>query len=116
MLRGFLPIPAALLLVASTATAVSAFEREPSSGWPMYQYSATHNAVFIGDRPGVTWSFEAGDKINGGLAAVAGTVFFGSFDHKVYALDAETGRERWAADAGAIVMSTPAVWNNVVIV
>ena len=38
-----------------------------------------------------------------------GTVYIGSFDHKVYALDAATGHLRWAYTTGNIVISSPAV-------
>ena len=42
--------------------------------------------------------------------AVAGsTVYIGSDDHKVYALDAATGHVRWTYTTGSQVHSSPAV-------
>jgi outer membrane protein assembly factor BamB len=38
-----------------------------------------------------------------------GTVYIGSYDHKVYALDAATGHLRWAYTTGGSVLSSPAV-------
>jgi len=43
-----------------------------------------------------------------------GTVFIGSGDHHVYALDAATGTVRWAFQTGNVVHATPAVSNDTV--
>ena len=40
---------------------------------------------------------------------VDGTVYFGSGDHNVYALDARTGTLRWKFQAGDVVHSSPAI-------
>ena len=46
------------------------------------------------------------------VAAADGLVYFGSSaDHKVYALDLRTGRERWAFFTGAPVRFAPSVWH-----
>ena len=45
-----------------------------------------------------------------------GTVYIGSDDHKVYALDAATGRLRWAYYTGSSVDSSPAVAGGTVYV
>lgn len=82
----------------------------------MYQYSPSHNAVFFAPGFKAAWEFAAADRINGGLAIVAGTLFFDSFDHKIYALDAATGKQRWSADSGAVLMSTPVISKGVVVV
>jgi outer membrane protein assembly factor BamB len=48
-------------------------------------------------------------------AAIAGdTVYVGSADKRLYAIDAETGHERWHFDTQGIVRSTPAVSDGVV--
>lgn len=41
------------------------------------------------------------------------TVYFGSGDHHVYALDAATGKLRWKFEAGDVVHSSPAIANGV---
>lgn len=43
---------------------------------------------------------------------VNGTVFFGSGDGNVYALDAETGAQKWRFQTGDVVHSSPAVADN----
>lgn len=82
----------------------------------MYQADPAHNAVF--QQPGfkANWLTKLGDKINGGLAVVDGVIYVDSFDKKLYAIDAASGRIRWSAQADNIVMSTPVVRNGVVIV
>jgi outer membrane protein assembly factor BamB len=44
---------------------------------------------------------------------VDGTVYFGSGDHNVYALDARTGTLRWKFQAGDVVHSSPAIVDGV---
>ena len=45
-----------------------------------------------------------------------GTVYVGSWDRKVYALDAATGRPGWAYATGSFVISGPAVAGGTVYV
>jgi eukaryotic-like serine/threonine-protein kinase len=47
-------------------------------------------------------------------AVVDGTVYIGSGDHNVYALDAETGALRWKFRTGNVVHASPAVSRGVV--
>jgi outer membrane protein assembly factor BamB len=50
-------------------------------------------------------------------AAVAGrTVYVGGYDHRLHALDAVTGRERWSHDVGERVSGSPSVIGDVVYV
>lgn len=47
-------------------------------------------------------------------AVAEGTVYFGSGDHHVYALDAQTGSLRWRFETGDVVHASPAVAGGVV--
>src|SRR6266571_3172935 len=47
-------------------------------------------------------------------AVANGMVYIGSFDHKVYAFDAATGRRVWATPTQDTIYSSPAVANGVV--
>jgi outer membrane protein assembly factor BamB len=42
-----------------------------------------------------------------------GSVYFGSGDHNVYALDAQTGKLQWKYHAGDVVHSSPAIANGI---
>jgi outer membrane protein assembly factor BamB len=41
-------------------------------------------------------------------------VYFGSYDNYLYALDANTGQEKWKFKTGDVITATPAAINNVI--
>lgn len=94
----------------------------PTDGWPMFRA----NAANTGHAPDGTgpidnvvqkWVFEVGYmKTNVSPAVVNGTVYVGSVDNRVYALDAATGRQHWAFKTGDWVGSSPAVVDGTVYV
>lgn len=86
------------------------------SAWPMYQYRPDHNAVFASSARAVSWSTRLGGKINGGLAFDRGALFVESFDRRVSALDARSGRILWSTAVPNVVMTTPIVADRLVIV
>lgn len=56
------------------------------------------------------WDFTTGFSIKSSPAIDSdGTVYIGSQDHKVYALDGVTGRKKWEFLTGGSVASTPAI-------
>lgn len=55
------------------------------------------------------WTFETDGPIKGPVATVDGLAVFGSWDHRVYALDLDDGTETWSFEAAADVMSGPAI-------
>jgi outer membrane protein assembly factor BamB len=64
------------------------------------------------------WEFRTKEKIWSTPAIAGDTLFIGSFDKKLYAIDTTTGKEKWEKPfetEGAIV-STPLVYNNTVYV
>lgn len=69
-------------------------------------------AVTVGGRgrPKARWSAKLGAVHRGAAFSVDGSrVYVPSADHRLVALDAGSGRARWAADLGRPVMSTPLV-------
>lgn len=107
---------ATTLLPLACATAVAAQTPPSTATWSMYQDSPGHDAVFPGPAQGYTWSFPTRGKIVSGLSVVGGTVFAASFDHRVYALDAATGKLEWSAVTGNVIMSDPIVARDIVVV
>jgi outer membrane protein assembly factor BamB len=55
------------------------------------------------------WSFSTGAAIHSSPAVVDGTVYFGSEDYKLYALNADTGVENWEFKTGSWVDSSPSI-------
>jgi eukaryotic-like serine/threonine-protein kinase len=54
------------------------------------------------------WRFEV-IGISSSAAVVNGVVYFGTWDHHLYALDAETGQQKWALELDNVVETSPAV-------
>lgn len=71
-----------------------------------------------GVRPGngQVWMFRTAGPISSTPAVVNGTVFVGSADFSVYAIDMMTGKEKWKYQTGGDVFSSPAVFNNMIYV
>lgn len=96
---------AALCLLAPSAAAA-----QPPA---MFRGDAAHTATMpetgAAAIDAVKFAFATGGPIRGGPVSDGRTVYFGSEDHAVYALDAASGRERWRVATGGAVTSTPAV-------
>ena len=60
------------------------------------------------DSSKLAWSFEAEDEIRGTPAIQDGVVYFGSYDHNLYALNSADGKFIWkyAADGGIVTKPT----------
>ncbi|MBN2239324.1 MAG: PQQ-binding-like beta-propeller repeat protein [Dehalococcoidales bacterium] len=58
--------------------------------------------------------FESGDKIWSTPAVSDGTLYVGSFDKKMYALNAADGSLKWEYESGGAIITTPVIENNVV--
>lgn len=89
--------------------------------WPMRGANIAntgHQPRQSGPTSSVTlqWSVETGDGVRSSPAVANGTIYIGSDDGKVYALDSSTGQERWVVETGDTVTSSPAVANGTVYV
>ncbi len=60
------------------------------------------------------WSFDAGGDVQSSPVVVEGTVYFGSGDGSVYAVDVQTGDVDWRFRTEGEVFSSPAVVDGVV--
>jgi eukaryotic-like serine/threonine-protein kinase len=73
------------------------------------QHSGTYAGAGVPQLHGVKWRFRAGGPIISTPAVADGTVYFGSGDHNVYAVDEHTGLQRWKFATHGRVSSSPAV-------
>ncbi|MEA1993233.1 MAG: PQQ-binding-like beta-propeller repeat protein [Euryarchaeota archaeon] len=55
-----------------------------------------------------------GDRIISTLSVASGKVYFGSWNNKVYCLDANSGTEEWTFPTGGTVISSPAISDGIV--
>ena len=84
--------------------------------WPMFMY----DLYFSGKSPDpalkpplkVRWKFKTGGPILGNPAVAYDTVYVGSNDQKLYALDVKKWRIKWTFKAGGAIRYAPTVWNR----
>jgi outer membrane protein assembly factor BamB len=73
--------------------------------WPIFRGNAHQTGVAVSGLPEhleVRWTFKTKDAIESTAAIVNGTVYIGSNDENLYALDLATGKQKWAYKAGAM--------------
>ena len=80
------------------------------------RYNPYENVISPGNaaKLDVAWTYTTGDIIESSPAVVAGTVYIGSNDGYLYALNATTGAKKWSTKVGRIDYSSPAVVGGVV--
>jgi outer membrane protein assembly factor BamB len=100
---------------------VSSFILHPSSflvaaDWPVFRGNALQTGVARARLPEqleIRWRFKTKDSIEGTAAIADKTVYVGSFDEHLYALDLATGKVRWKYKAG-LIKTSPGVLGNTV--
>lgn len=84
----------------------------------MFRGDPAHTGVsgpVLEGQPGIKWEYRTRGAVRSSPAVTASTVFIGSNDSTLYALDRATGRVRWRYAAGSAVSSSPAVAGGLVI-
>ncbi len=101
--------PLARAVVAPALLGVVAFSVSTAApggdDWPVFRGNARQTGVAasqLADNLVVRWKFQARDSVEGTAAIADGTVYVGSEDEFVYALDLETGALRWKFKAGPV--------------
>lgn len=64
-----------------------------------------------GREPATDYEFKG--AVHSSPAIVESSVYFGSYDHYLYALDAKTGQKKWKFKTDDVIISTPAISDNV---
>lgn len=89
-----------------------------SGQWAMFRYdlgrSGCSEPAHILPQGVVKWVFRSGAAVYSSPAIAEGTVYFGSRDHRLYAVDATTGAKRWEYETGSWVESSPVVVGGIV--
>jgi outer membrane protein assembly factor BamB len=83
----------------------------------MFRGGATHLGVYDSPPPSlssVAWRFETGGKIFGSPTVGDGTVYVGSTNGALFAVNAASGALRWKFATKGAIRSTPAVWNGLI--
>jgi outer membrane protein assembly factor BamB len=83
----------------------------------MFRGNARHTGVYDSSAPALTtvkWEFKTNGRIFSSPAVSDDTVFVGSNDHNLYAVNAADGTLKWKFDGKGLVNASPAVANGVV--
>lgn len=96
----------------------SASVHAQTSQLSMFAVSPTHAGVYATDNHtslgDIRWAFKTGGKVFSSPAVYNKTVYIGSGDSSLYAIDKTTGKLLWKFITGGPVHSSPAVYKNVV--
>ena len=86
----------------------------------MFRNNPAHTGIYSGrpilSEPKLKWKFRTEGEIIASPTVDHGTVYVGSTDGLLYALDAKTGALRWKYKANARIASSAAIWNGTVYV
>lgn len=83
----------------------------------MFRGTPDHLGNYAGPAPtlqAVVWKFKTGGRVISSPAVAGGTVYVGSSDGSIYAVDRATGAQRWKFATKGPVHSSPAVANGLV--
>jgi eukaryotic-like serine/threonine-protein kinase len=104
-----------LRFLAVAACVLGVVRAEDASG---FRGSANHPGVYetkpLPQLSGVKWKFQTHGIVISSPVLAGETLYVGSADHFLYALDSATGTEKWKFETGSNVVSSPAVANGVV--
>jgi outer membrane protein assembly factor BamB len=95
-----------LLLILCTAA-------DLGGGPAMFRGDPRHTGVYgpVSGRNlvGMQWRFPTGGEVDGSPTVDGNTVYVGSGDGKLYAIDLWSGSQKWSYDTGSPISATPAI-------
>ena len=66
------------------------------------------------ENPQLLWTFQAGDMIESTAAVVNGIVYVGALNGTLYAIDAQTGKQKWTYQVEGHIKASPSIHNGIV--
>jgi outer membrane protein assembly factor BamB len=106
--------------LASAGAVVSLARTVPVGSVIGFRGDPAHSGVFAAPAleqfGGVAWRVQTGGPVESSPTVASGVVYIGSGDGHLYALDAQTGRQRWRFDAGRAITASPAVHGDLVFI
>ena len=88
-----------------------------SEDWLSFRGNPQLTGVATGELPEnleLLWTFETADAIESTAAIAAGTVYVGTLDGYLYAVNLENGGLKWKYQASGEIKSSPAVFSDMV--
>ena len=88
-----------------------------NSAWPKFQGNLQNTGVSayssVQSNPEPKWVFTCGGEVNGSpVIGPDNTIYFGSNDNKIYAVDGSTGQRLWFYTLGGQCLATPVIGDN----
>jgi outer membrane protein assembly factor BamB len=106
-------VPGLMILLSLAAPAWAGSQIAMFRGGP--EHTGVYPGIGLTDFGGVQWKFQTRGHVLSSPTVYAGTVYVGSDDRSLYALDAATGAEKWHFETkGGAVNSSPAVSKDAV--
>lgn len=102
----------AISACAEAPAAVQGARPRPAGEWPNYRGNAALQGVAAGElgaAPELAWTFETEGAITSSPVVAGNTVYVGSGDGSVYAIELATGRKKWSFKTDDIVEAPPLV-------
>jgi outer membrane protein assembly factor BamB len=74
-----------------------------------HQHRGKYNSTSIKTKPDILWKVQTGGQVISSPVVADNTLYIGSEDHKLYAINANTGEVEWEFKSDGSINSTPAV-------
>jgi outer membrane protein assembly factor BamB len=108
------------ILMAALSISTCGWADTPPPEASMFRANPSHTGVYPGQaiagEPRLKWKFKTSGQIIASPTVDHGTVYVGSTDGNLYAVNAQTGMLLWKFKANARIVSSAAVWSKTVFV